>query len=58
MFTVKDIAEKFSVTEATVREWVKKKKIPVVFLPGGNMRFDKEKIEEWTKKRSFTARAY
>jgi len=56
MLTVKDIATKFKVQPATVRDWAKKRKIPVTYLPSGELRFDETKINEWIEKRTIKSR--
>ena len=48
-FTVKSLAEKFSVTEATVRKWVRLNRIPFIKLPTGAIRFDPQEIDRWLK---------
>lgn len=48
--TVKDVAQFFGVTEITVYRWATAKFIPHYKL-GGAIRFDRNEVLDWAKKR-------
>ena len=48
LMAVREVAQKLCLTEAAIRNYVLKKKIPCYKI-GGAVRFGKQEIEEWVK---------
>ena len=57
MLTVKDVAELMQVKSLTVYRWVQDRKIPFAKLPGGTLRFDADKINNWIQLRTVKSKA-
>jgi excisionase family DNA binding protein len=47
LLTIPQLAEKINVKPRTIRSWVEKRTIHFIKLPGGDIRFDPEKIDSW-----------
>ena len=47
--TVKEVAEMLNLSERTIRDYMKKRIIPYVKLPGGSIRFPKDEIDKWVE---------
>lgn len=50
LLTAKDVAQKLNIHPKTVYEWVKLNRIPAVRI-GRIVRFEKQKIDEWLRKK-------
>lgn len=55
LIKIQELQTMLSIGRATAYKWVSEKKIPFVKLPGGDIRFDKEKIEKWLERRTINA---
>jgi DNA binding domain, excisionase family len=47
LLSIKELATKMKLHERTLYRWTKARKIPYIKMPGNDIRFDKEKIENW-----------
>lgn len=54
--SVEELAERLGVSKITVYRWVKDRRIPHVRLPGGDIRFDQQKVENWLENRTIKAK--
>ena len=54
--TVKDMVARWKCRESTVRSWARLKAIPAIKLPGGDWRFDLDKIEKFEQRNTTGAR--
>ena len=54
--TVKDLVTRWKCRESTVRSWARLKSIPAIKLPGGDWRFDLDKIEKFEQRNTTGAR--
>jgi excisionase family DNA binding protein len=52
LLTTKDLAELMQVKLRTIYRWVEKNKVPFIKLPGGDIRFDPDKIDNWLRMRT------
>lgn len=52
LLTSKDVAEIMQVKQRTIYAWVQAGKIPFTKLPGGDIRFDAQKLDNWIKNRT------
>jgi DNA binding domain, excisionase family len=52
LLTIDQLAEKVNMKPRTVKGWVSKRVVPFIKMPGGDIRFDPEKIESWLTNRT------
>lgn len=52
LLTVAEVAQMMQVGANTVYRWIAGNKIPYTKLPGGGVRFDQEKLNNWLKNRT------
>jgi excisionase family DNA binding protein len=52
LISVQELAKMIKFTPATIYRWVKDRRIPFVKMPGNDIRFDKQKIENWIENRT------
>lgn len=52
LLTLKEVAAKLNVKEKTIRNWVSRNWIAFVKLPGGDLRFREENLENWIDQRT------
>jgi excisionase family DNA binding protein len=52
LLTIPQLAKKINLKPRTIKSWVEKRTIPFIKLPGGDIRFDPEYIENWLKIRT------
>ena len=46
LLTIDDMARKFDVKPRTIKEWVRKKKLPAIRMSARTIRFDEEQVRE------------
>jgi len=56
LISVKELAEQIKFSPITIYRWVKARKIPHVKMPGNDIRFDKEIIENWIQLRTIKSK--
>jgi excisionase family DNA binding protein len=56
LMTAKQVAEMLTVQPSTVYEWARMNYIPHVKLAPGAVRFEREKIEEWVRRKRESGR--
>lgn len=56
LISVNQLSEKINFTPTTIYRWVKDRRIPFVKFPGNDIRFDKEKIENWIENRTIKSK--
>lgn len=56
LLKIDQVAEKLNVSRRTIERWVRDRKIPVVSMPGRNLRFDEKKIESWINTRTINSK--
>lgn len=52
LLTIKEVADKCKVTYRTVQNWIYKRKITFIKLPGGDLRIKQEHLENWIEYRT------
>ena len=57
LLTSEEVALKLKVSYTTLRRYVKSRKISAIKLPGGDLRFKQEHVENWLDSRTIKARA-
>lgn len=57
LLTIKQLSEKLSVSTRTIHRWIADKKIPVAVMPGGSLRFDEKKIDNWIEANTIKAKS-
>ena len=52
LISVQQLSEKINFAPRTIYRWVKDRRIPFVKMPSNDIRFDKQKIENWIENRT------
>lgn len=56
LISVQQLSEKINFAPMTIYRWVKDRRIPFVKMPGRDIRFDKEKIDQWIENRTIKSK--
>jgi len=52
LISVQELSKMLNFAPKTIYRWVKDRRIPFVKMPGNDIRFDKQKIENWIENRT------
>lgn len=57
LLNISELSEKIGFSKVTIYKWAKANKIPHVRMPGNDIRFNTQKIEEWIELRTINKKS-
>jgi excisionase family DNA binding protein len=52
LLTISQVAERLNIQTGTIYKWVAKRKITAIKLPGGDLRFNEDWLNNWLEQRT------